>query len=181
MPPAAIIANLHLKLTYWGCFICVRQFCITFISFWCSYTSKYRGYINPYKFKREKNYYLISRKAEKFNMHGELLGVGEGIFCWASPIGLKNLPQFLVTFVDMFRNDVTFKSKSVKNVKNVCHFFKRVQIWNQNNNKLSPFTQGYWNFATATRSWENIICCPIFSYTESCHDIVLYLKPWQEI
>ena len=115
MLPAAIIAKLHLKLT--GCFICVRQFCITFISFWCSYTSKYRGYINSYKFKREKNYYLLSRKAEKFNMHGELLGVGTRVYCRASPTGLRNLHQFLVTFVEMLRNDVTFfKSNSVKNL-----------------------------------------------------------------
>ena len=75
----------------------------------------------------------------------------------------------------MFRNDVTFKAKSAKNV---CHFFKRVQILYQNNNKLSPLTQEYWNFATTSRSWENIICCTFFPYwlnTEICHDIVLYL------
>ena len=114
MLPAAKIALKHLKLTYWGCFICVRQFCITFISFWCSYISKYRGYINSYKFKREKNYYLLFLKAETF-MHGELLGMGARMYCWASPAGLRNLYQFLVTFVEMLRNDVTFfKSNSVR-------------------------------------------------------------------
>ena len=103
-----------------------QKFCITFISFWYSYTSKYRGYINSYKFKREKNYYLLFLKAEKF-MHGELLGVGARICCWASPTGLRNLQQFLVTFVEMLRNDVTsFKSNSVNNLvissKSVCVF-----------------------------------------------------------
>ena len=52
----------HLKLTYWGCFICVRQFCIIFISFWYSYTSKYRGYINSYKLQREKIYFSVTQK-----------------------------------------------------------------------------------------------------------------------
>ena len=98
MLPAAKIAK-HLKLTYWVCFIWVRQFCITFISFRCSYTSKYRGYINSYKFKREKNYYLLFLKAETF-MHGELLGMGVTMYCWASPTGLRNLHQFLITFVE---------------------------------------------------------------------------------
>ena len=133
MLPAAKIAK-HLKLTYWGCFICVRQFCITFISFWCSYTSKYRGYINPYKFKREKNYYLLFLKAEKI-MHGELLGEGARIYCWASPTGLRNLHQFLVTFVEMLRNDVTFlKSNSVKNLV-ICSLKVSNKNWYQNNNK----------------------------------------------
>ena len=66
-------------------------------------------------------------------MQGELLGVGARFLSRASPTGLRNLSRFLVTFVDMLRKDVTFfKSKSVKNV---YHFFKRVQIWYQNNIK----------------------------------------------
>ena len=60
------------------------------------------------------------------------MGVGARIFCWASPTGLRNLDNFLVTFLDMLRNNVTFKSKSVKNV---YYLLKGVQIWYQNNIK----------------------------------------------
>ena len=135
---------------------------ITFVSFW--YTSKYRWYINSHKSKREKNCYLllIMSNLETF-MHGELLGVGARIFCWASTTGLKNLPRFLVTFVDMLRNYVTFfKSKSVIRMS-IFSSLNRVQIWYQNNNKHSPLTlysQRYWKFAIATRRWGNIVCCP---------------------
>ena len=67
-------------------------------------------------------------------MHGELLGGVQESFPERAPRpGLKNLSYFLVTFVDMLRNDVTFFES--KSVKNVYHFFKRVQIWYQNNIK----------------------------------------------
>ena len=133
---------------------------ITFVSFWYYYTSKYRWYIISHKSKREKNCYLLLSNLETF-MHGELLGVGEGIFCWASPTGLKNLPQFLVTFVDMLRNYVTFfKSKSVIRMS-IFSSLNRVQIWYQNNNKHSPLTlSAILKLAIATRRWWNIVCCP---------------------
>ena len=161
MLPAAIIAKLHLKLTYWGCFICVRQFCITFISFWYSYTSKYRGYINSYKFKREKNYYLLFLKAETF-MHGELLGLGARIYCWASPTALRNLHrQFLVTFVEMLRNDSMSLSSNRIQLRIWLYLLKTcsIKLVPKQQQAISPLTQGYWKFCTATRRWGNIVCC----------------------
>ena len=161
---------------------------ITFVSFWYYYTSKYRWYTNSHKSKREKNCYLllIMSNLETF-MHGELLGVGARIFCWASPTGVKNLPRFLVTFVDMLRNYVTFfKSKSVIRMS-IFSSLNRVQIWYQNNNKHSPLTlSAILKICNSYPQMGEHCLLSVRSYwlnTESCHGIVLYsyLKAREEI
>ena len=71
-----------------------KQFCITFISCWCSYTYKYRGYINFYKSRRDKrcmdnNWERVQKNsAERAN---------------PSELAQESSRNFLVTFLNMLR------------------------------------------------------------------------------
>ena len=96
-------------------------------------------------------------------MHGELLGVGARIYCWVSPTGLRNLHlQFLVTFVEMLRNDSMSLSLNRIQLRIWLYLLKTcsIKLVPKQQQAISPLTQGYWKFCTATRRWGNIVCCP---------------------